>query len=372
MTPVTAGGWPDCSAHPRPRERLEGGSAQPSVRAEHYGTVRAIDLNGFGGPEVMSLAEVPDPKPGHGEVLIEVAAAGVNRADLLQRQGYYPPPQGASPLLGLECSGVIAELGDGVREWAVGDRVCALLSGGGYAERVAVPATQVLPVPDGLDLGAAAGLPEVAATVWSNLVMTADLRAGQLLLVHGGGSGIGTHTIQVAKALGARVAVTAGSAEKLARCAELGADVLINYKEEDFVAVVRAERSGAGSPGADVILDNMGAAYLGRNVEALAEHGRLVVIGMQGGLTAELNLGALLRKWGTVHATNVRARPATGAGSKAEIVAEVRRQLWPLLADGTVAPIIAAELPIEEAAEAHRLLDSGEVFGKVVLRVAEL
>lgn len=329
--------------------------------------MRAIDLNGAGGPEVMVLSEVPAPKPGHGEVLIEVAAAGVNRADLLQRQGFYPPPPGASPLLGLECSGVIAEVGDGVRDWAVGDRVCALLSGGGYAERVAVPATQVLPVPDGLDIGAAAGLPEVAATVWSNLVMTAGLRAGQLVLIHGGGSGIGTHAIQVAKSIGARVAVTAGSAEKLARCAELGADVLINYKKDDFVAAVRAERSGA-----DVILDNMGAAYLGRNVDALAEHGRLVVIGMQGGVTAELNLGVLLRKWGTVHATNVRARPATGAGSKAEIVAEVRKQLWPLIAEGTVAPVIAAELPIEEAAEAHRLLDSGEAFGKVVLRVADL
>ncbi|MGV9723013.1 NAD(P)H-quinone oxidoreductase [Nocardia beijingensis] len=329
--------------------------------------MRAIDLNGAGGPEVMVLSEVPAPKPGHGEVLIEVAAAGVNRADLLQRQGFYPPPPGASPLLGLECSGVIAEVGDGVRDWTVGDRVCALLSGGGYAERVAVPATQVLPVPDGLDIGAAAGLPEVAATVWSNLVMTAGLRAGQLVLIHGGGSGIGTHAIQVAKSIGARVAVTAGSAEKLARCAELGADVLINYKEDDFVAAVRAERSGA-----DVILDNMGAAYLGRNVDALAEHGHLVVIGMQGGVTAELNLGVLLRKWGTVHATNVRARPATGAGSKAEIVAEVRKQLWPLIAEGTVAPVIAAELPIEEAAEAHRLLDSGEAFGKVVLRVADL
>ncbi|WP_067799979.1 NAD(P)H-quinone oxidoreductase [Nocardia beijingensis] len=329
--------------------------------------MRAIDLNGAGGPEVMVLSEVPAPKPGHGEVLIEVAAAGVNRADLLQRQGFYPPPPGASPLLGLECSGVIAEVGDGVRDWAVGDRVCALLSGGGYAERVAVPATQVLPVPDGLDIGAAAGLPEVAATVWSNLVMTAGMRAGQLVLIHGGGSGIGTHAIQVAKTIGARVAVTAGSAEKLARCAELGADVLINYKEDDFVAAVRAERSGA-----DVILDNMGAAYLGRNVDALAEHGHLVVIGMQGGVTAELNLGVLLRKWGTVHATNVRARPATGAGSKAEIVAEVRKQLWPLIAEGTVAPVIAAELPIEDAAEAHRLLDSGEAFGKVVLRVADL
>ncbi|MFR9752802.1 NAD(P)H-quinone oxidoreductase [Nocardia sp. 004] len=334
--------------------------------------MRAIHLNGYGGPEVMSLAAAQDEEPGPGEVVITVAAAGVNRADLLQRRGHYPPPPGASQILGLECSGVVTALGAGVQDWAVGDRVCALLSGGGYAERVVVPATQMLPVPDSLDLGAAAGLPEVAATVWSNLVMTANLHANQLVLIHGGGGGIGTHAIQVAKMLGARVAVTAGSAEKLARCAELGASVLINYRKEDFVAAVRAEESGAGGPGADIILDNMGAAYLERNVEALAEHGQLVVIGMQGGVSAELNLATLLRKRGTIHATTVRTRQATGAGSKAEIIAELRRHLWPLIADGTVVPVIDTELPIEEAAEAHRLLDSGEVFGKVVLRIREL
>ncbi|GAA5096256.1 NAD(P)H-quinone oxidoreductase [Nocardia iowensis] len=330
------------------------------------GHVRAIKLNGFGGPEVMAWADAPDPVPGHGEVLIEVAAAGVNRADLLQRQGNYPPPKGASEVIGLECSGIIAELGDGVRDWQVGDRVCALLSGGGYAEKVVAPASQLLPVPDGLDLGAAAGLPEVAATVWSNLVMTAGLRAGQLVLIHGGGSGIGTHAIQVARSLGARVAVTAGSTEKLRRCAELGAQVLINYRDDDFVAAVHAEDSGA-----DVILDNMGAAYLARNIDALANFGHLVVIGMQGGATGELNLGALLRKWGTVHATNVRNRPATGHGSKAAIIAEVHRHLWPLVADGTIAPVIHAELPITEAGEAHRLLESGDTFGKVVLQVRD-
>ncbi|MEU7221223.1 NAD(P)H-quinone oxidoreductase [Nocardia iowensis] len=328
--------------------------------------MRAIKLNGFGGPEVMAWADAPDPVPGHGEVLIEVAAAGVNRADLLQRQGNYPPPKGASEVIGLECSGIIAELGDGVRDWQVGDRVCALLSGGGYAEKVVAPASQLLPVPDGLDLGAAAGLPEVAATVWSNLVMTAGLRAGQLVLIHGGGSGIGTHAIQVARSLGARVAVTAGSTEKLRRCAELGAQVLINYRDDDFVAAVHAEDSGA-----DVILDNMGAAYLARNIDALANFGHLVVIGMQGGATGELNLGALLRKWGTVHATNVRNRPATGHGSKAAIIAEVHRHLWPLVADGTIAPVIHAELPITEAGEAHRLLESGDTFGKVVLQVRD-
>ncbi|MEV0296534.1 NAD(P)H-quinone oxidoreductase [Nocardia sp. NPDC050710] len=333
--------------------------------------MRAINLNGFGGPEVMRWSEAPDPVPGHGEVLIDVVAAGVNRADLLQRQGFYAPPAGASEIMGLECSGVVAEVGDGVRDWRVGDRVCALLSGGGYAERVVVPATQLLPVPEQLDLGAAAGLPEVAATVWSNLVMTAGLHAGQLVLIHGGGSGIGTHAIQVAVQRGARVAVTAGSAEKLQRCKELGATVLINYREDDFVAAVRAETSGAGGPGADIILDNMGAAYLARNVAALADHGHLVVIGMQGGVSGDLNLGALLSKWGTIHATNVRNRPTTGNHSKAEIVAAVRSQLWPLIIDGTIVPVIHAELPIAEAPDAHRLLDASDAFGKVTLRVRD-
>ncbi|WP_028476065.1 NAD(P)H-quinone oxidoreductase [Nocardia sp. CNY236] len=334
--------------------------------------MHAIDSNGFGGPEVMSWRHAPDPTPNRGDVVIEVAAAGVNRADLLQRGGFYPPPPGASQIIGLECSGVVTELGDDVRDWAVGDRVCALLSGGGYAERVAVPATQVLPIPAGVDLGAAAGLPEVAATVWSNLVMTARLQAGHLVLIHGGGSGIGTHAIQVANALGARVAVTAGSAEKLARCAELGASVLIDYREEDFVAAIRAEESGFAGPGADIILDNMGAAYLQRNVDALADHGRLLVIGMQGGVSAQLNLAALLRKWGTVHATTIRSRPPTGVGSKAEIIAELRRHVWPLIANGSIHPVIGAEVPIEDAAAAHRLLDSGTVFGKVILRVRDL
>ncbi|WP_227997968.1 NAD(P)H-quinone oxidoreductase [Nocardia australiensis] len=334
--------------------------------------MRAINLNGFGGPEVMEWSEAPDPAPGHGEVLIEVAAAGVNRADLLQRQGFYPPPPGAGDILGLEVSGVIAEVGDGVRDWQAGDRVCALLSGGGYAERVVVPATQVLPVPAELDLAAAAGLPEVAATVWSNLVTTAGLHAGQLVLVHGGGSGIGTHAIQLAVNRGARVAVTAGSQRKLDLCKDLGASVLINYREEDFVERIRAEGSGAGGPGADIILDNMGAAYLPRNVDALAPHGHLIVIGMQGGVNGELNLATLLGKWGTIHANNLRKRPATGNHSKAGIVAELNRHLWPLIGDGTIFPVIHAELPITDAPEAHRLLDSSDTFGKVILRVRDL
>ncbi|MEU0544897.1 NAD(P)H-quinone oxidoreductase [Nocardia sp. NPDC005978] len=325
----------------------------------------AVALDGFGDPEVMAWTQVEDlPAPGPGEVIVEVAAAGVNRADLLQRRGLYPPPPGASPILGLECSGTVAATGPGVTEPRVGDRVCALLSGGGYAERVLVPATQVLPIPAGLDVVAAAALPEVAATVWSNLVMTAGLHRGQLLLVHGGGSGIGTHAIQVARALGARVAVTAGSDRKLARCRELGADILINYREQDFVEVLAAEK-----PGADIILDNMGAAYLDRNVRALAEDGQLVVIGMQGGVKAELDLAALLGKRGTIHATNLRRRPAAGPGGKAEIMIELREHLWPLVAEGAVAPIISAELPITEVAQAHRLLDSPDTVGKVVLRV---
>ncbi|KZM68310.1 NAD(P)H-quinone oxidoreductase [Nocardia terpenica] len=326
--------------------------------------MHAVILDGFGGPEVLRWAEAPDPPaPGPGEVAIDVVAAGVNRADLLQRQGFYPPPPGASEILGLECSGVIAAVGPGVTEWQPGDRVCALLSGGGYAERVVAPEGQVLPVPEGLDLVAAAALPEVAATVWSNVVMRAGLRAGQLLLIHGGGSGIGTHAIQVATALGARVAVTAGSQYKLDRCKELGASILINYREEDFVAVL------GEFGGADVILDNMGAAYLERNVDTLAEDGQLCIVGMQGGVRGEVNLSALLGKRGTVHATNLRRRPATGRSSKAEIIAELRRHLWPLIADGTVVPVVHAEVPVAEAARAHELPDSAETVGKVLLRI---
>ncbi|WP_068274439.1 NAD(P)H-quinone oxidoreductase [Aldersonia kunmingensis] len=326
----------------------------------------AITLREFGEPDVMEWAEVPDVEPGRGQVLIDVVATAVNRADVLQRRGNYPPPPGASDVLGLECSGVIAEVGEGVTGWHVGDRVCALLSGGGYAEQVVVPATQVLPVPAGLDLHVAAALPEVACTVWSNVVMASQLRSGQLFLVHGGGGGIGTHAIQVAAALGATVAVTAGSAYKLDRCKELGAGILINYREDDFVTAVREHSDGRG---ADVILDNMGAAYLDRNVDALAPDGQLVVIGMQGGIMGELNIAKLLGKRGTVRATGLRYRPERGRSSKAEIVASVVEHVWPMLADGRVRPIVHAELPIAEAAEGHRLLDSDETVGKVVLRV---
>ncbi|MEV4596025.1 NAD(P)H-quinone oxidoreductase [Amycolatopsis sp. NPDC049253] len=319
----------------------------------------AITIREPGGPEVLEWTEVPDPSPGPGEVLLDVAASAVNRADLLQRQGNYPPPPGSSETIGLECSGTIAELGDGVEGWQVGDEVCALLAGGGYAERVVVPAGQLLPVPGEVELLAAAGLPEVACTVWANVVMHAKLAEGQTLLVHGGAGGIGTHAIQVGKALGATVAVTAGSAERLDRCRQLGADITINYKEQDFVEILHAEAKGA-----DVILDNMGAKYLQRNVDALRADGRLVIIGMQGGVKGELNIGSLLGKRASVFAAGLRWRPLE---QKAEVVASVREGLWPLVENGSVKPIIGQVVPMAEAASAHRMLEEGSVFGKILL-----
>jgi putative PIG3 family NAD(P)H quinone oxidoreductase len=324
------------------------------------GRMRAITIREPGGPDVLAWTEVRDPEPGPGEVLLDVAATAVNRADLLQRQGHYPPPKGTSESPGLECSGTVAALGDGVTGWRVGDEACALLAGGGYAERVVVPAAQLLPLPEGVDLVTAASLPEVACTVWSNVVMVAGLKSGETFLVHGGAGGIGTHAIQVAKALGARVAVTAGSAERLRRCADLGADVLVNYREQDFVAEVGQ---------ADVVLDNMGAAYLDRNVDVLAPDGRLVIIGMQGGVKAELNIGKLLSKRASVTGTGLRFRPVDGPNGKGRVVAEVREHLWPLIAAGRVKPVVHDVLPIERAADAHRALEGGDVFGKLVLTV---
>jgi putative PIG3 family NAD(P)H quinone oxidoreductase len=310
--------------------------------------------------------QVPDVAAGNGEVLIKVSAAGVNRADLLQAAGRYPPPPGASELLGMEVSGVIQAVGNDVANWAPGQEVCALLAGGGYAEYVAVPAGQLLPHPVGLDLVDSAGVPEVACTVWSNLAMTAHLSEDQLLLMHGGASGIGTHAIQVARALGAGVAVTAGSTAKLDFCRELGAEILINYRDEDFVARVHEATDGAG---ADVIFDIMGASYLDRNIDALATEGRLVIIGMQGGIKAELNIAKLLSKRAHVIGTTLRGRPTNGPNSKSEVVAAVTESVWPMIADGRVRPIIGARLPIQEAVEAHRLLQAGEITGKIVLTV---
>ncbi|WP_369132286.1 NAD(P)H-quinone oxidoreductase [Modestobacter sp. I12A-02662] len=326
--------------------------------------MRAVTFSEPGGPEVLQWGEVPDPVCGPGEVLVDVAASAVNRADLMQRQGFYPPPPGSSEVLGLECSGVVSEVGAEVPGWAVGDEVCALLAGGGYAERVAVPAGQLLPRPAGVELATAAALPEVTCTVWANVFMLAGLRRCEVFLVHGGSSGIGTMAIQLAVRAGARVATTAGSAEKLAFCRELGAEVLVNYRDEDFVERVREATDGHG---ADVVLDNMGAKYLARNVDVLADGGRLVVIGMQGGRKAELDLGKLLAKRGSVHATALRSRPATGRGGKAEIVAAVRHEVWPDVERGVVRPVVDRRLPMSRAAEAHALLESSGHIGKVLL-----
>ena len=323
--------------------------------------MRAVVITEPGEPEVLRWLEVPDPVPGPGEVVIEVAASGVNRADLMQREGRYPPPPGAPPYPGLECSGRVRSVGDGVTGWRAGDEVCALLAGGGYAEQVVVPAGQLLPVPAGVDVTEAAAFPETACTVYANVFQLAGLTSGETLLVHGGSSGIGTMAIQLGKAFGARVACTAGSPEKLARCRELGADVAINYREEDFVAALLDATGGAG---ADVILDIMGASYLARNLAALATGGRLAIIGRQGGSRAEIDLGVLQGKRASVHATTLRARPAN---EKAAVVAAVHDHVWPLIDAGKVSAVIDRKLPMSQAAQAHRVMAASEHIGKIVL-----
>ena len=319
--------------------------------------MHAIVIENPGEPDVLRWNEVPDPVVAPGEVLLDVVAAGVNRADVSQRKGAYPPPPGAPEYPGLEASGRIAALGEGVTGWSVGDEVCALLAGGGYAERVAVPAGQLLPVPKGVGLVEAAGLPEVVCTVWSNVFMLAGLREGESFLVHGGSSGIGTMAIQLAKAHGARVLCTAGSEEKLQRCRELGADIAINYRTEDFVKEARP---------VDVILDNMGAEYLARNVETLGTGGRLMIIGFQSGARAELNLGKLMSRRASIQSTGLRARPP---GEKAEIVASVREHVWPLLESGAVRSITDRTVPMHDAAAAHRILEESTHIGKILLTV---
>ena len=323
--------------------------------------MRAVVITEFGGPEVLEVREVPDPEPAAGEVLVDVAATAINRADILQRQGNYKVPEGASPYPGLECSGTIAALGEGVTGWQVGDEICALLTGGGYAERVAVPAGQLLPVPQGLSLIEAAALPETACTVWSMVFDIGRLQPGETFLVHGGSSGIGTLAIQLAHRHGTRVFTTAGTQRKVDVCRQLGADVAINYREQDFVEVIKAD-----SGGVDVILDNMGAVYLARNVDALAVEGRLVVLGLQGGRQAELDLGMLLSKRASVSAATLRARPA---GQKAGIVAATAAFVWPSIEAGEVRPVIDRVLPLDQVAEAHRCVEASEHIGKVVLRV---
>lgn len=326
--------------------------------------MRAITIAEPGGPEQLVWAEVPDPAAGPGEVLIEVVATAVNRADILQRMGFYKPPPGASPYPGLECSGRVVEVGAGVTGFVPGDEVCALLSGGGYAERVAVPAGQVAPLPKGMSPVDAGGLMETVCTVWSNVFMLAGLAAGDTFLVHGGSSGIGTTAIQLAHQLGARVVVTAGSAAKLAACRDLGADVGVNYRDEDFVEAVREATDGRG---VDVILDNMGAVYLDRNVQALAVGGRLMIIGLQGGVKGEVNLNTLLTKRAGITATTLRARPPQ---EKAEIVEAARTGVWPLIESGRFRVVVDRVLPIEQAARAHQLVEDSGHVGKVLLDVA--
>ena len=319
--------------------------------------MRAVVVTEPGGVDALEVVERPDPEPGPDEVLVRVHAAGVNRADVLQRQGHYRPPPGATDVLGLECSGEVAALGDDVTGFAVGDEVCALLTGGGYAELVAVNAGQVAPVPDGMDLVTAGGLMETTCTVWANVVMLGGLRAGQHLLVHGGGSGIGTTAIQIATAIGARVATTVGSAEKAEFCRGLGADVVVNYREQDFAEVLRDDP-------ADMVLDIIGAKYLASNISVLAQNGRLVIIGLQGGTKAELNLGALMGHQGSVTGTLLRPRPVE---EKTEIVAQTVQHVWPMIAAGQVRPIVHASFTFDDAAAAHQVVEDSTHIGKVVL-----
>lgn len=323
--------------------------------------MRAVVCDGAGGIDVLGIGEIPDPQPAVDEVVIDVVAAGVNRADLLQRQGFYPPPPGAPGTIGLEVSGRISAVGTEVDGWSVGDECCALLAGGGYAEKVVVPAPQVMPVPDGLDLVSAAALPEVVATVWSNIFMTAHLKDGETLLVHGGSSGIGSMAIQLGVAHGARVLTTVGSKEKMEFSTSLGADVAINYKEAEWASVVKEATKGAG---ADVILDIMGAKYLTDNVKSLAFDGRLVVIGMQGGAKGELDLGRLMSRRGSVIATGLRFRSVEDKG---RILAEVVGHVWPLIAEKKVRPIVHATLPLADVAKAHEALEQSTQLGKILL-----
>ncbi|KAA8515323.1 hypothetical protein F0562_018447 [Nyssa sinensis] len=323
--------------------------------------MKAIVITSPGGPEVLQLQEVDDPQIHDDEVLIKVEATALNRADTLQRKGSYPPPKGASQYLGLECSGTIEAIGRNVTRWKIGDQVCALLSGGGYAEKVAVPAGQILPVPPGISLKDAASFPEVACTVWSTVFMMSRLSAGETFLIHGGSSGIGTFAIQIAKYYGAKVFVTAGNEEKLAVCKDLGADVCINYKTEDFVARVKEETGGKG---VDVILDNIGGAYFQRNLDSLNVDGRLFIIGFMGGTVTEVNLVGLLARRLTVQGAGLRNRSTE---NKALIVSEVEKKVWPAIVAGKVKPVVYKYLPLSEAAEGHQLMESSKHIGKILL-----
>lgn len=324
--------------------------------------MRAVEITAPGGPEVLRPSMRPVPVPGHGQILIRVAWAGVNRPDVLQRAGSYAPPPGASELPGLECSGWVAAVGPGVTRWREGQEVCALLPGGGYAEYVTCPADHALPIPAGLDLKDAAGLPETSYTVWSNVVLRGGLTAGERFLVHGGSSGIGTTAIQIARALGARVWATAGSAQKCAACERLGAQA-INYRSEDFVKILRA----AG--GANVILDMVGGTYIERNLKALDYEGRLVMIAFLGGAKAEVNFSTIMTRRLTV--TGSTLRPQSDL-AKARIASQLQRDLWPLVAAGQVRPIIDQTFSLNDAAAAHRYMEEGQNIGKILLEVAPI
>jgi putative PIG3 family NAD(P)H quinone oxidoreductase len=321
----------------------------------------AVVVTEPGPPDVLAVYEVEDPVATSGQVVIDVAATALNRADLLQRVARFDPPSDAPAWPGLECAGVITEIGEGVTDWSIGDRVCAILSGGGYAQRVAAPARQLLPVPDNVDLTEAAALPMAVCTAWDNMLTTGRLRSGEVVLIHGGSSGVGTMAIQLAREVGARIAVTAGSAAKLDFCAELGAEILINYRDDDFVSIVRARTDGHG---ADVILDNMAASYLSRNVDVLAATGRLVVIGFMGGTKAELDLEVLHRKRGSIIAATLRRR---SADEKAAVVEDVHTNVWPMLEAGRIKPVVTARFTFAEASRAHQLLEDGGHGGKVLL-----
>ncbi|CAL2272324.1 unnamed protein product [Prunus armeniaca] len=347
---IVCGGVPS-SGRSSPRERKRKSAA----------SMKAVVITTPGGPEVLQLQEVEDPELKDNEVLIKVEATALNRADILQRKGMYPPPPGSSPYLGLECSGTIEAVGKQVSRWQVGDKVCALLSGGGYAEKVAVPAGQVLLAPPGVSLQDAASFPEVSCTVWSTVFMMSRLSAGETFLVHGGSSGIGTFAIQIAKYWGAKVFVTAGSKEKLAFCKNLGADVCINYKTEDFVARVKEETGGKG---VDVILDIIGAEYFRRNLDSLSFDGRLFVIGTMGGAVTEIDLRVVLSKRLTIQAAGLRYRSPE---NKAAVVREVENNVWPAIVAGKVKPVVYKYFPLSEAAEAHRLMESSKHIGKILL-----
>ena len=323
--------------------------------------MRAVEISEPGGPEVLKVTERERPNAAPGQIVIKVAYAGVNRPDALQRAGAYAPPPGASDLPGLEASGEVVEVGQGVTEFAVGDQVCGLLPGGGYAEYVATPAAHCLPIPAGLDLKQAACLPETCFTVWSNVVTRGGLKAGERFLVHGGSSGIGTTAIQLATALGARVFTTAGSDAKCQACLELGAERAINYRDEDFVSVLKAEG------GANLILDMVGGDYIARNIKTLANDGRLVQIAFLSGPKVELNFAQIMTRRLTV--TGSTLRPQSDQ-AKAEIAQDLREAVWPLIEAGKLAPVMDSEFPLEEAAAAHARMESSGHIGKIVLKVA--